>query len=108
MEIRWLPSALDELVFLVQNVQEMFGYSVALKVRHKITEHINLLSYFPKMGMKHELLSNCEREVRYLVNTPNIIFYMISDGEIVILSVLDSRQDPEVIRRMIADLLWQN
>ncbi len=51
--------------------------------------------------------STHEDEVRYLVNTPNYIFYSINFGAIYILSILDSRMSPARISAIIQKRLRQ-
>ena len=46
-------------------------------------------------------------EVRYLVNTPNIIYYAIIQDVIVIISVFDARRSPDTISTMIIDFIKQ-
>jgi len=43
-----------------------------------------------------------------LINTPNVIYYAISRNEILIISILDTRQSPEMIRHTIAEILKQS
>lgn len=105
MEIIWLPSALYDFACLLDNVEALFGHLVAVKVRQKLTSHINLLASFPRIGVHDSDFSDASREIRYLVNTPNLIYYAISRNEIVIISILDSRQSPETIRRILTENL---
>lgn len=50
--------------------------------------------------------STADREVRYLINTPNLIYYAIEQEEIYIISICDSRQTPEAIYQRISELLY--
>ena len=86
MEIVWLASAIEDFVSLLEKVDSLFGKAVATKVKYKISSHINLLASFPCMG----------------------IYYAISRNEILIISILDTRQSPEMIRHTIAEILKQS
>lgn len=103
MEIIWLPSATEDLISLLNRVDDLFGSSVSIKVNQKIMSHVYLLSSFPYMGMRDSRFSSIE--IRYLVNTPNVIYYTRSDDKIIIISILNSRQSPENIYRVLVDAL---
>ncbi len=105
MGIVWLPSAVEDFVFLLEKVEALFGSNVAANVKHKISSHINLLASFPYIGMRDLNFSDEHRDIRYLVNTPNIIYYAISQNEVLIISILDTRQSPENIRQRISGQL---
>ena len=108
MEIVWLASAIEDFVSLLEKVDSLFGKAVATKVKYKISSHINLLASFPCMGMRDVYFSDDKYDVRYLINTPNVIYYAISRNEILIISILDTRQSPEMIRHTIAEILKQS
>lgn len=44
--------------------------------------------------MKDYTLSTAKIEIRYIVNTPNIIHYGIIENTIIIISVCDTRRSP--------------
>lgn len=75
MEIVWLASAIEDFVSLLEKVDSLFGKAVATKVKYKISSHINLLASFPCMGMRDFYFSDDKYDVRYLINTPNVIYY---------------------------------
>lgn len=108
MEIVWLASAIEDFVSLLEKVDSLFRKAVATKVKYKISSHINLLASFPCMGMRDFYFSDDKYDVRYLINTPNVIYYAISRNEILIISILDTRQSPEMIRHTIAEILKQS
>ena len=100
--------AIEDFVSLLEKVDSLFGKAVATKVKYKISSHINLLASFPCMGMRDFYFSDDKYDVRYLINTPNVIYYAISRNEILIISILDTRQSPEMIRHTIAEILKQS
>ncbi len=108
MEIVWLPSADEAFRKLLRNVDDLFGIIVAERVSERIYSHIDLLVSFPGIGVCDSRFSTIE--VRYLVNTPNIIYYTRSSNndKVIIISILNSRQSPENIYRVLADALKAN
>lgn len=106
MEIVWLPSADEAFFKLLKDVESLFGALVAEQVSERIYSHIDLLASFPGIGVRDFFFFNAV--VRYLVNTPNIIYYTIVLDKVVIVSILNSRQSPENIHRVIADILKSN
>ena len=105
--ITWSPAATDDFLSILKKVDELFGKMIAIKVSNKIQLHIGLLSSFPQIGVRDAIFSTADRDVRYLINTPNLIYYAIEQEEIYIISICDSRQSPETIRQRISGLLRQ-
>lgn len=100
MEIIWSRSAKETLATVLDYIEEYFDSTVAMKVYNKINNHVDLLVSFPRMGVRDPRFSIDEMEVRYLVNTPNIIYYAIIQDVIVIISVFDARCSPDTISTM--------
>lgn len=77
MEVIWSRLAKETLASTVKYVEDCFNRTVALKVYNKINSHIDSLVFFPRIGMKDHILSTAKIEIRYIINTPNIIHYGI-------------------------------
>ena len=107
MGITWSPAATDDFLSILKKVEELFGKMIAIKVSNKIQLHIGLLSSFPQIGVRDAIFSTADRDVRYLINTPNLIYYAIEQEEIYFISICDSSQSPETIRQRISGLLRQ-
>mgnify|MGYP000003727591 FL=1 len=107
MGITGSSAATDDFLSILKKVEELFGKMIAIKVSNKIQLHIGLLSSFPQIGVRDAIFSTADRDVRYLINTPNLIYYAIEQEEIYIISICDSRQSPETIRQRISGLLRQ-
>ncbi|WP_025069252.1 type II toxin-antitoxin system RelE/ParE family toxin [Bacteroides gallinarum] len=105
MEIIWSPVATDDFLTILRSVKDLFGNAISTKVAERIQLHVGLLSSFPRIGVRDITFSTANREVRYLVNTPNLIYYVIEQDTIYIVSICDSRQSPETIRRIISEQL---
>ncbi len=106
MEIVWLPSADEAFFKLLKDVECLFGALVAEQVSERIYSHIDLLTSFPDIGVRDFFFPNAV--VRYLVNSPNVIYYTIVLDKVVIVSIFNSRQSPENIHSVIANILKSN
>ena len=105
MEIIWSPEANEDFFIILNRVENLFGQSVAANVSSKIKSHVGLLTSFPRMGVRDVALSTNEIDIRYLVSTPNYIYYAIEEGTIYIISIFDSRQSPDTINRVMTENL---
>ena len=108
MGITWSPAATDDFLSILKKVEELFGKMIAIKVSNKIQLHIGLLSSFPQIGVRDAIFSTADRDVRYLINTPNLIYYAIEQEEIYIISICDYRQSPEDILQIISLIIIQD
>lgn len=102
MELIWSSIAESDFYNMIEDVETNFGGVVANKVSDRLLAHISLLENFPRIGVYVDELSSEENEVRYLLNSPNYIFYSITASSIFILSILDCRMSPEHIRQHIS------
>lgn len=59
-------------------------------------------------GVKDSLFSTDEMEIRYVINTPNIIHYAIIQNTIIIISVFDTRRSPDTINKIVRDFIEYN
>lgn len=64
---------------MIDYVMENYGSLISQKVYQKIIGHVSLLSTFPNMGVRDSRFETEELEVRYLINTPNIIYYLVHE-----------------------------
>lgn len=106
MEIVWLSSADKAFLELLKHVEEAFGTLVAEQVSERIYSHIDLLALFPYIGVRDSRFLSIE--IRYLVNTPNIIYYTVFRDKVILLSILNSRQSPDRIYQILAKILETN
>ena len=78
MEVVWSRLAKETLVDILNYVESNYGRIVATKVYDRINRHVETLMLFPRIGVRVPLYANNEIEVRYLINTPNIINIIIT------------------------------
>ena len=107
MGITWSPAATDDFLSILKKVEELFGKMIAIKVSNKIQLHIGLLSSFPQIGVRDAIFSTADRDVRYLINTPNLIYYPIEQKVTQIISIRDTFQIQQTIRQRNSPLLSQ-
>lgn len=105
MEIIWSHSAKETLAEVLLYVEENFDSMASMKVFAKINNHIDSLAFFPRIGVRDSRFSTDEIEVRYIVNTPNIIHYAIVRDVVIIISVFDTRRSPDTISSMVESFL---
>jgi plasmid stabilization system protein ParE len=108
MEVVWSRLAKETLVDILNYVESNYGRIVATKVYDRINRHVETLMLFPRIGMRVPLYANNEIEVRYLINTPNIIHYLITGNTIIVISVLDTRRSPMAINKIVSDFIESN
>lgn len=105
MEIIWSRLAKETLAAIIEYVENNFSSAIALKIYNKINNHIDSLAFFPQIGVKDFSLSTDKMEIRYLVNTPNIIHYAIIQNTIIIISVFDTRRSPDTINKIVREFI---
>ena len=105
MEIVWSSLATEGLLSILEYVETDFGSYVSQRVYTDLTGYIETLIQFPNLGIHDELFSTVNLEVRYLIYKQNIIYYLIYKETIYILSIANSNQSPERIRKVISDYL---
>jgi len=101
MEIVWSHLAKETLASILGYVEDNFNSTIALNVYRKINEHVDSLAFFPRIGVKDCTLSTSKMEVRYIVNTPNVIHYGIIEDTIIVISVFDTRRSPDTIGKIV-------
>ena len=105
MEIIWSSLATEGLLSILEYVEADFGSHVSQRVYTDLTGYIENLAQFPSLGIHDELFSTASLEVRYLIYKQNIIYYLINKDTIYLLSIANSNQSPERIRKVISDYL---
>lgn len=67
---------------------ENYGSLISQKVYEKVIGHVGLLPTFPCMGTRDSRFNAEGLEVHYLINTPNIIHYLVYEEKIIRLSTI--------------------
>lgn len=105
MEVVWSRPAQETLTAILKYIEDNFDSTIAFKVYNKIDNQVDSLAFFPRIGVLDSHFSTSDLEVRYIINTPNIIHYIIAGNTIIIVSVLDTRRNPATIETIIAEYL---
>jgi len=88
--IIWSPNALADRIQILDYWFQRIGNKIyCRRLDHELKETIKHISRFPQIGRQID-----QREERFLVKDHYQIFYTISDNEIHILHIWDSRRDP--------------
>jgi plasmid stabilization system protein ParE len=94
MIVFWTDSAIKQL----HDIFEFYKSSANVIISHKIINDIInktiLLEKHPKAGQREKLLTNREKEYRYLVEGNYKIIYWIDETFVNIAAVFDCRQNP--------------
>ena len=90
MEIVWSSFATEGLFSILEYVETDFGSRVSQRVYTDIHD---------------DIFSTETLEVRYLICKQNIIYYLIYKETIYLLSIANSNQSSDRIRKVIADYL---
>lgn len=93
-KIIWSHTAYEEKseilhFWLVHNQSPTYS----IKLDEQINKAIELLPYYPFMGRKTDF-----EKTRIIIVENCLIFYEVTEMEILILSISDGRQDPEKIK----------
>lgn len=98
MTVLWSDSAISDL----QVIHDYYLTTASLKVARKIVDAIVDKTFYlsdnPRIGQIEELLKHKKAEIRYLVEKPYKIVYLIEEQIVLIAAVFDCRQDPEKLK----------
>jgi toxin ParE1/3/4 len=109
MEIVWSSLAAEHFARVLNYVEEHFGASIAQKTYRTIITKVNQLAALPQTGTPVFDLSSSitDIEIRHLILTPNIVYYLIDRNEVVIVAIVHFKQSPDTVRGIISDFLEQ-
>jgi toxin ParE1/3/4 len=101
-EVRWSETSENDLISILQYIANDNPYQ-AYEIFKSIKEKASNLRVFPNRGrIVPELLEQGVTQYRELIIPPWRIMYRVSENEVYVLSVLDSRQNVEdiLLRRL--------
>ncbi len=105
MELRWLPFASEQLKVVAEYVKDNFGEFTAKKSIRKILDKVNGLKLSPDTGIWDKKYSTNKVKVRHLNVGPNMVFYLVDENEVVIISVMHYKQSPATMNGTIRYVL---
>lgn len=95
MKISWSLKAREQLREIFDYYRDTASQEVAKSVVSGILGRTQNLGNFPKMGRKEELLSDQNKDFRYLVEGNYKILYFINNKDIHVSLIFDCRQNPK-------------
>lgn len=94
-EIFWLDNAKEKLSIIYEFIIANWNIKIADEFIDKLKFKLQLLSYFPHIGQK----SKKKKDVRrYIISEQVSLFYKIVDKRIIILTLFDTRQNPDKLK----------
>lgn len=90
-EIVYTPQFEDDFVFLMDYLNTNWSNKVAIQFGNQLDDLIATLSKMPFIGKK-SLQNSFIRGIT--VTDKNILYYAVLDSQIVLLSLVDTRQNP--------------
>jgi toxin ParE1/3/4 len=101
LDIRWSTFATKQVDAIYDYFQEVGGKAVAIKVTKGIIESTDVLRTAPLLGQQEAILKEIGPEYRYLTHGNYKLIYKPDFvlGQIDILDVFDTRQNPVKLKR---------
>ena len=94
MELKYTPKAKEDLQNVKHSVLEHCGSEeIAVKVLREITKTVRNLAVFPYMGTELVKITGVLTDYRSLFCRHNYIFYRIEENCILIIRILNEKQD---------------
>ena len=97
-KIIWSDFALKQLKKIHNFYKNEASEEIARRLTKSIVQTTIQLETNPQIGTKEPLLEDCEFEYRFLVNKNYKIIYRLDDNVVRVISVFDTRQNPNKIR----------
>lgn len=95
MNITWTHPAMRSLKRHYDFRKDIAGVEAARKFRKMLFDAVANLKDFPRLGRKEESIFYKDYEYRSLLVEVHKIIYRIEGGDIFIIEVFDTRQDPD-------------
>lgn len=94
MKVLWTDTAINQLEQIFYYYSHEASPRVATNLTQRIIDKTLILENFPRIGQRENLLTEREREYRYLVEGNYKIIYWVETEFVKIASVFDCRQNP--------------
>ena len=94
MKVKYSPRALEDLQKIRASIVEKFdSEKLAEKTLRKIMASIEVLEVFPYKGVELKSIIDVDTDYRYIFGQKNYVFYRIADEKVLIIRVLNEKQD---------------
>lgn len=94
-EIFWLDNAKEKLSIIYEFIIANWNIKIADEFIDKLKFKLQLLSYFPHIGQKSQKKKDVRR---YIISEQVSLFYKIDKKKIIILTLFDTRQNPDKLK----------
>lgn len=105
MELIWSQLASKHLLEVAEYVEENFGARVAEEKVDLIIKRMNRLLLFPESGVLDREYSTEDFSVHHLNMYPNVIYYMLENDHLIVMSIFHNRQSPKTMRSILKRFL---
>lgn len=94
MKIYYSPKAREDLLHIRESILEIWDdEKLALKITGRIAKEIRNLESFPYMGEQISAIMGVQSDYRCLFSNQNYIFYRVEQDRILIVRILNEKQD---------------
>lgn len=100
MKVVWTDKAKSQVRDIYDFYAKKVSNALAKRISLGITKKPEVLVKQPHLGQKETLLKVIDPELRYLIEGNYKIIYLPTKTEIVIVSVFDTRQEPQKIKNL--------
>ena len=105
MEIIWSDLARQNLDSILDYVEDNFGSTVANKTFLKIDKKVSSLRNFPESGVLDRKYSTVEYDIRHFTLDPNVLYYMVYPGVVVVSVIVHKSQSPKTVDKILRNFL---
>ena len=99
VKVVWQPLAVQDLRDIYDYYSDIASLEFAKQLKKKILDSSKYLSKNPAMGQIEENPKLSQKEYRYLLVEENYkILYIVSETEVNIVGVFDTRQNPDKMK----------
>lgn len=93
LNVEYTPRALEDLQRIQVYLSTNWGENTANKILKKITSEIRRLERYPFSGVNLGKIINTTTNYRYIFSERNYIFYRLESDKILIIRVINERQN---------------
>ena len=91
-KIIWTKNAAEDFRNIVEYLHNDWSERIAINFIETFYANIELIDKLPQIGISVEKYENVRR---ILITKHNVLYYIVSEEEIVLLDLFDTRQNPE-------------
>ena len=93
IKVGYSPQSLKDLQNIKKYITDEYGADIAINIMRKITKDIRRLEMFPVSGQLISSIVKVPSDYYYLYSNKNYGFYRIENESVMIIRVLNEKQD---------------